>query len=128
VQTSIYLAKLMGPVFCLAGLGFLLNRQAFLAIAEDFVENTGMIMMSGFFALVMGLAIVNAHNVWVADWPVIITIFGWASLIVGFIRITMPDIVSLIAKSILGMRSFLTIHAIILIIFGSWMSYVGYMS
>lgn len=37
--------------------------------------------MSGFFALVMGLAIVNAHIVWVMDWPVIITIFGWAAVI-----------------------------------------------
>ena len=128
METSIYLAKLMGPVFCVAGLGFLLNRQAFLAMAEDFAENTGLIMMSGIFALVMGLAIVNAHNVWVADWPVIVTIFGWAALLGGFMRTMMPDVVSLIAKSILVKRSYLTIQTIILIVLGGWMSYVGYMS
>lgn len=71
----------MGPVNCVAGLGFLFNRQAFLKFATDFIENTGLIIMSGFFALVMGLAIVNAHIVWVMDWPVIITIFGWAAVI-----------------------------------------------
>lgn len=128
METSIYLAKLMGPVICVAGLGFLFNRQAFLTLAKDFIDNTGLIMMSGFFALVMGLAIVNAHNVWVMDWPVIITIFGWAAVIAGFMRITMPSLVSLIAKSILSKSSFLTIHAIILIILGGWISYIGYMT
>ena len=67
MQTSVYLAKLMGPVIAVAGIGFLLNREAFMDMARDFLESTGMIMMSGFLALVMGLAIVNAHNIWVAD-------------------------------------------------------------
>ena len=128
MQTSIYLAKLMGPVIGVAGLGFLLNRQAFLAIAKEFIENTGIIMMSGFFALALGLAIVNAHNVWVADWRVVITIFGWLALIGGVMRITMPDVVATIAKSILSQGSFITIQAIILIVLGGWLSYLGYLS
>ncbi len=126
MQTSIYLAKLMGPVIGVAGLGFLFNRQAFLALANDFVENTGLIMMSGFLALVMGLAIVNAHNVWVADWPVVVTVFGWAALIGGVMRVTMPDVVAMIAKSILAQKTLITIQAVVLIALGGWLSYLGY--
>ena len=34
-----------------------------------------------------GLAIVLYHNVWAADWRVLITLFGWMGVIGGAIRI-----------------------------------------
>ena len=128
MQTSIYLAKLIGPVIAVAGLGFLINRQVFLALVEDFAENTGLIMMSGFVALVIGLAIINAHNVWIFDWPVVVTVFGWAATVGGVMRITMPGFVGAIAKSILSHKSFITVQAIVLIVLGGWLSYLGYVS
>ncbi|MEM9355410.1 MAG: hypothetical protein AAGB04_04290 [Pseudomonadota bacterium] len=128
MQTSIYLAKLIGPVVAVAGVGFLLNRAAFIRFAEDFVSNTGFIMMSGFPALLAGLAVVNAHNVWVADWPVIITLLGWAAVVGGIMRITMPGVVRSIGSVILGASSFIVIEAIILIGLGGWLTYAGYMA
>ena len=126
MQTSIYLAKLIGPVVAVAGLGFLLNREAFLRFANDFISNSGFIMMSGFPALLAGLAIVNAHNVWVADWPVVITLLGWAAVIGGILRITLPGVVRTIATAMLGASSFIIVEAIILIGLGGWLSYAGY--
>ncbi|MEM7748121.1 MAG: hypothetical protein AAF346_07700 [Pseudomonadota bacterium] len=128
MQTSIYLAKLIGPVVAIAGLGFLLNRAAFIKFADDFISNTGFIMMSGFPALLAGLAVVNAHNVWVADWPVIITLLGWAAVVGGIMRITMPSVVRSIASVILGASSFIVVEAIILIGLGGWLTYAGYIT
>lgn len=128
MQTSIYLAKLMGPVIAVAGLGFLVNRPAVIAMAEDFVNSRSMIFMSGIFALIGGLAIVNAHNVWVADWPVIITIFGWLAIVGGIVRMTMPELTRSIASKMMGYTQFLTVKAILLIALGAWLSYVGYLA
>lgn len=128
MQTSIYLAKLMGPVIAVAGLGFLVNRPAVIAMAEDFVNSRSMIFMSGIFALIGGLAIVNAHNVWVADWPVIITIFGWLAIVGGIVRMTMPELTRSIASKMMGYTQFLTVEAILLIALGAWLSYVGYLA
>ena len=128
MQTSIYLAKLIGPLVAVAGVGFLLNRSAFMRFADDFIGNTGFIMMSGFPALLAGLAIVNAHNVWVADWPVIITLLGWAAVVGGIMRITMPGVVRAIGSAILGATSFIVIEAMILIGLGRWLSYAGYIA
>ena len=33
-----------------------------------------------------GLAIVRAHNYWVSDWTVLVTLSGWASLLLGLVR------------------------------------------
>ena len=128
MQTSIYLAKLIGPIVAVAGLGFLLNREAFVRFASEFINNTGFIMMSGFPALLAGLAIVNAHNVWVAGWPVIITLLGWAAVVGGIMRITMPGVVANVANAMLGATTFILVEAIILIGLGGWLSYVGYIA
>ena len=128
MQTSIYIAKLMGPVIGVAGLGFLVNRRAFQEMASDFLESTGIIVMSGMLALLMGLVVVNAHNVWVADWPVIITIFGWLAVIGGIMRITMTETVKSIARAMLGYSKFITVEAFILTGLGAYLSYVGYLA
>ncbi len=128
MQTSVYIAKLLGPVIAIAGLGFLFNRQAFLEMARDFLNSTGLIVISGFLALPIGLAIVNVHNVWVAGWPVIITIFGWLAIIAGVMRITMPGVTRTIAERMLDLTNFITIEAVILIALGAWLCYVGYIA
>ena len=47
-----------------------------------------------------GLAVVLTHNVWVADWPVLITILGWLTAIAGAFRLLAPqDAINSAAKS-----------------------------
>ena len=48
-----------------------------------------------------GLAIVLTHNVWVADWPVIITLLGWLAVISGAVRIFAPHRVNELGKKVL---------------------------
>ena len=40
-----------------------------------------MIFITGVLALIAGLAIVNAHNLWVPDWRVVVTVLGWLSVV-----------------------------------------------
>jgi hypothetical protein len=49
-------------------------------------------LLSGLLSLLAGLAIVNLHNTWCADWRVIVTILGWLMTIGGVIRIIVPQV------------------------------------
>ena len=44
------------------------------------------VYLSGVLMFVAGLAIVRAHNHWVRDWTVLVTLSGWFSLVLGLIR------------------------------------------
>jgi len=44
------------------------------------------VYLSGALFLVAGLFVVRNHNVWVARWPVLITILGWSAILLGLIR------------------------------------------
>ena len=56
-------------------------------MAEEFLRSRALIYLSGLLTMTAGLAIVLTHNVWVADWPVLITMLGWLATIGGAVRI-----------------------------------------
>ena len=91
MATSIFLAKLIGPFALLLGLGVLFNRQAVGAILDEFIRNRAILFLAGLITFPAGLAIVLTHNVWVADWPVIVTIVGWLTMFSGAMRIVAPE-------------------------------------
>lgn len=44
------------------------------------------VYLSGALMFVGGLAIVRAHNHWVRDWTVLVTLSGWFGLLLGLFR------------------------------------------
>jgi hypothetical protein len=77
MQTSIFLARLIGPVMALVGVSLLVNELAFRKMAQEFLRSPALIFFSGMILMPAGLAVVLSHNVWVLNWPLIITLLGW---------------------------------------------------
>ena len=86
MQTSIFLARLIGPVMTVVGLAVLLNRRGFRELAQEFVESRALIFLSGLVILPAGVAIILVHNVWAADGRLMITLFGWVVAITSAVR------------------------------------------
>jgi cytochrome bd-type quinol oxidase subunit 2 len=100
MQRSIYLAKLIGPLFAAIGVGILLNGAVYRTIFEEGLHSPILIYFSGVLVLPAGIALVLAHNVWVGDWRLIITLLGWLGAIGGACRIVFPQVVITIGSSI----------------------------
>ncbi|MCK5549773.1 MAG: hypothetical protein KAI41_04500 [Hyphomicrobiaceae bacterium] len=127
METSLFLAQLIGPVLIVIGVGLLLKKTEFREMATDFLSSRALIFVSGLLTLVTGLAIVLTHNVWEFNWPVIITILGWLSVFGGVFRILFPDSVQSMGTSMLDKPATMTVSGAIQIVLGLWLSYVGYM-
>jgi len=127
METSLFLAQLIGPVLIVIGVGLLLKQTEFREMATDFLSSRALIFVSGLLTLVTGLAIVLTHNVWEFNWPVIITILGWLSIFGGVFRILFPDSVQSMGTSMLDKPAVMTVSGAIQIVLGLWLSYVGYM-
>ena len=92
MDTSLFLARLIGPMLLVVGLGVLINRENFRAMAKELIASREQMFIIGLLTLLGGLAIVNTHNVW-NGWPTIITVFGWIFVIGGAMRVLFPDVV-----------------------------------
>ena len=127
MQTSKLLALLIGPFLVAIGAGLLLNTDAFEAMAAEFLKSPALIFLSGLLTLTAGLAIVNTHNVWAADWRVNITIYGWLGVIVGALRIVFPQLVEQVGTTMLAQRGIVVGAWFVVLLLGLWLSYLGYL-
>lgn len=127
MQTSLFIARLMGPVLVVAGATMLFNAKAFRDIGREFLASPALIFIAGFLALVMGLAIVNTHNVWAADWPVIITVFGWLAVLGGVLRMGFPALTKKIGRGMMANKAFLQVAAVVQLLLGGYLAAMGYL-
>ena len=124
--TSIFIARIFGLCYLIIGIGFLLNRKAFLRVMEDFCKNAALVFYGGLLALVTGVVLILIHNIWVANWTVLITIIGWAALTKGAWMIILPNSVAVFMQAYLKNKNLLVIHALFAFIFGAVLTYFGF--
>jgi hypothetical protein len=126
VATSIFLAKLIGPIFVAGAIGMFVNGATYRMLADEFLRSRALIYLSGLLTMTAGLAIVLTHNVWVANWPVLITIFGWLGLIGGAFRIITPQGTEKVGRRMLKNKHALTIGGVAWLAIGAILCAFGY--
>ena len=128
MQTSIFLARLLGPLLLLTGAGIVLNPKSFRTIAGEVVRSVTLVYLFGFMDLAAGLAIVLTHNVWVASWRVLITLIGWLLLIRGAVRIAAPEIVMGYAAKVIRNKQVIPSAGAVVGVLGLVLCYFGYVA
>ena len=126
MEAAIFIARIFGIFYLVVGTGIMLNRRFYRKFMEDYFKNTALVFFSGIFALIGGTVIVLLHNVWVAGWPVIVTIIGWAALIKGVWIIVFPDSVSKFMAAYRENENLLMIHAAAALILGAILTFFGF--
>src|SRR5437899_11662419 len=91
MPTSVFLAKLIGPVAIAIAVGVLANAAVYRKLSEEFLASHALIYLAGILGMTAGVAVVLSHNVWAADWRVLITLLGWLAAVGGAVRIVLPQ-------------------------------------
>jgi uncharacterized protein YjeT (DUF2065 family) len=128
MDTSIFLARMLGLFFLVMGVGIVAGMQNYRAMAEEFLKSRALIYIAGLLAFLPGLAIVLTHNLWVGDWRVIITIFGWLGLIGGAFRLLFPTQVREIGGAMLQNGQALRIAGVVIVVIGAVLAYFGFLA
>jgi hypothetical protein len=90
MTTSKTIAALLGPTLVASAISLLANLGTSRTIIEGLSQSPALIMIAGYAAFVPGLAIVYFHNRWTGGWPMLVTVMGWLSLVVGLLRMVFP--------------------------------------
>lgn len=90
-EVTLFLAKVFGIYLIIMGLYLLLRYDHLKNVASDFVKFSGLQAMGGALSLIVGLLVVVSHNVWVWNWPVIITLLGYMAVLKGINRLFFSD-------------------------------------
>ncbi|WP_298264909.1 hypothetical protein [uncultured Lutibacter sp.] len=88
-NSSIYLAKFWGWYLIIFFLILSFNPKRIRQIVIDLKDQKFTIIIS-FLAIIIGLLNLLFHNIWKADYRIIITLFGWCSLLLGLSLFIIP--------------------------------------
>ena len=126
MRSSQFIARLLGPVLVVIGVSMLANGAEYRVMVNDFLKNPALIYIAGFLGLLGGLAIVNVHNSWKRDWPIIITVLGWLAIVGGAFRMLAPQAVASVGAAAMAQAWFVIAAAILFLAIGGFLSFKGY--
>lgn len=126
MDSSTLLARLIGPYIIVIGVSLIFNQNIFRKIMEEFPKNPSLVFITGLLTFVAGLAILLFHNIWVADWRVLITIFGWIALIKGIMLVVLPGTLLKTTKIYSDNFKLVLIPWVIMILIGIFLTIKGY--
>ena len=121
MEITIFFAQFWGAFFIVFGLLFIITRQ--LGRTIDMTDDKAFVISTGYITFLMGLVTVILHNVWVWDWPLVITILGWGTLLKGISKIGFPD---MIHKQAQRFKRGQWLSAVLLLFLGAWLLWMSF--
>ncbi len=127
METSIFLAKVIGLVIVISTAAVLIHHKAFRALEEEVVKSPMIAYLAGFTILILGVLLVVSHSVWTLDWRIVITIVGWLVLLKGAGRIFFPNAVRRLIEKKRDNRWFLLAEIVVFLV-GLYLLYYGFLA
>lgn len=122
IEISIFLARFWGVLLTIESLIYFFRWRVML----DRLRESYFITLDGYLSFTLGIATVVLHNVWVADWRITITIWGYLMLLRGITRLGWPDSVAQIIPAFTKRMLWVRLALICLFIFGAWLIWVSW--
>ncbi|NOR27476.1 MAG: hypothetical protein GQ540_02990 [Lutibacter sp.] len=127
METAVLISKIIGVIYLSFGIGLLFNKKYYSKVLQELLESTTYLIFGGFLAIIFGLLILEYHNIWSNNWPVIITVVGWAALIKGILLLAFPTSFNSF-KPLFKSKGVLNFLTVFVIFFGCIFSYFGFFS
>ena len=123
---AIWISKFLGPVILVFSIPMVVTPTSLQETTRRFLADTPLVLISGVLAMTAGLSIVNTHNVWVLDWTLIVTLFGWALVLGGVTRVIAPHIVQRVGNATMGRPMMMRIVGAFWALLGAFLTFKGY--
>jgi len=123
---TVYLARFFGIYIALMGIVMMVRRKAILELMTAIIEQRALIFILAMLRVLIGLAIVLAHNQWRGTLAIVVTLIGWITLLRGIALMLLPADAERKVLTIFERSSQYHAAAIIAILFGLWLSYASF--
>ena len=123
---AIWISKFLGPVILVLSIRMMVAPTGLQETTRRFLADRPLVLISGVLAMTAGLSIVNTHNVWILEWPLIVTLFGWALLLGGALRVAAPDVVDRVGGAMMERPRMTRFAGAFWAFLGAFLTFKGY--
>lgn len=125
-DSTIFLSQVIGPLFLIVGIAFVLHKEYYIKISKEFEKNRALTFMVSFAEAVVGLMIVLSHNDWMNLPGFVIGVIGWAMLLESSLLLVGTKYYSRFTLKVLSPGLVMTGGAL-MIILGIYFSVFGFL-
>ncbi len=90
MELSSLVAKTISVIYISSGIGVLIGTINFSDIVKDFDKSPALTFVAGSVGIIIGIILIEYHNIWIKSWEVLITIISWLFLIGGLVVVIIP--------------------------------------
>lgn len=127
MDVSIFLAKALGLYVLIMAIMMFAKEKKVKVIVKEICSDPAMLFISGCITLMIGILLINVHNIWSADWRILITLIAWLAFIKGIIRTLFPHIAVRVINKIMKSKTHYQTIGVIALLIGVVLCYYGYM-
>jgi tellurite resistance protein TehA-like permease len=89
-EITIFMARIIALIYIPLGVAMITGQIKGKDMVTSYEKSPVITLFVGIFAVIAGTFLVTYHNIWVKDWPVLITLLGWVAVIEGVVFIAFP--------------------------------------
>ena len=128
LDSTFVIARIMGPVLVLVGVALISHPSIMLGALGDFMTTSGLMVLGGIVATVLGLTIVTLHRRWNGFTAALVSIAGWLAVLKGAILLVAPGYAHEAGSFVLTHANIIPIAGCAIALLGLWFTYAGYVA
>lgn len=128
LDTTLVAARILGPVFVLAGIIMITRPSRVLTSMGGFLLNDSLMTLAGFVTVILGLGIVTFHRRWDTVTAIFVLVIGWLMVARGAIMLVAPDLIHISANYVASQPKLIPIAGLAASLLGVWLTYTGFIS
>ncbi len=125
-MTDASIFQILGLTYLAIGLGMLASPRFYKEMLTKMIANEAVLFLTGLLVFVIGYFLVAYHNIWIGGWTIIITIFGWLSLLKGLMMVVIPEKSIKLYNSVKISGGQLSVYGAVVLVLGIIFAYLGY--
>lgn len=99
---SSFFAQVIGFYLFFICLAMIVQAQRFKKIMTEVLSHPGSLFICGATNILFALVVLVPHNLWVADWQVLITVIAWLALLKGLATLFFPEMFVSMFKNLMN--------------------------
>lgn len=125
-NTTRFCARVIGPYFIVMALTLLTRQHTLDLLFPAFMQDAPLVLAAGAFTLIAGLVLFVAHHHWSSPAAIAVSLTGMLASLKGASLMAAPELGASMTAAMLRMPLFLVAAALIMLLVGVWLSFVGW--
>ncbi|MDD4151670.1 MAG: hypothetical protein PHR68_03585 [Candidatus Gracilibacteria bacterium] len=117
---SLFIGSLLGPLMLVLGISLVINTELYLKMIKDLLKEPIALFVSAMRGFVIGLIMIQNHNIWQMSWITIISVFGRIIFIKSIAILLRPTVFNNFAQKCKFSNKIIQVAGIIYALIGAF--------